>query len=140
MTTPAGLGLKTIDGAAARLEAMIVAAGRCPEPWLGAGLHLLLSRPGKRLRPALVFSAAICGPRNDVDNALACAASVEFMHLSSLIHDDLMDEADSRCGVPALHASVGPEAAIVGGDYLLAVGGRLAAGVSAEASIAWHEA
>ncbi|QUQ65527.1 polyprenyl synthetase family protein [Kutzneria sp. CA-103260] len=132
------LGLTMTDSAVKeRLESTIAVAGRCGVPWLDAGMRPLLTRPGKRLRPALVFAAAACGPDVDTDAAVNCAASVELMHLSSLIHDDLMDESVSRSGVPTLHVTVGRDAAILGGDYLLAAGARLAAEVSAVAARAW---
>ena len=122
------------------LQATIEAAGRCPDPGLDAGLHSVLTRPGKRLRPALVFGTAACGSEPDRAATAKCAAALELMHLGSLIHDDLMDHAATRSGLPTLHTSAGPGAAIVGGDYLLAVGGRLAAEVSAQAALVWQNA
>ena len=139
MLTPTTLGLTALDPALARhLEATIARAVGCPEPWLGNGLRPLLTRPGKRLRPALLFATAACGPVTDRIAAVNCAASLELMHLSSLIHDDLMDEADTRSGVPTLHNTIGPEGAIVGGDYLLAIGGGQAAEVSGQAAVVWQ--
>ena len=141
MPTPTTLGLTTMDEELSELlQSTIATAGRCPEPGLDAGLNPLLTRPGKRLRPALVFSTAACGPAPDRTASAKCAAALELMHLSSLIHDDLMDRAESRSGLPTLHASAGPGAAIVGGDYLMAVGGRLVAEVSAEAAVVWQRA
>lgn len=93
---------------------------------------------GKRLRPALVFASAACGGPADTSDTIKCAASVELMHLSSLIHDDLMDESASRGGVPTLHVTIGRDAAILAGDYLLAAGGGLVAGFSGEAAAIWH--
>ena len=140
MSTPTVFGLTAINSALAEhLESTITVAARCALPWLDGGLRPLLTRPGKRLRPALLFATAACG--RDIDRAAAvkCAASLELMHLSSLVHDDLMDQADTRGGVPTLHKTIGPDGAIVGGDYLLAVGGRLAAEVAAESAVVWHE-
>ncbi len=133
-------GLTAVNPALAeRLESTIAAAARCASPWLAGGLRPLLARPGKRLRPALLFATAACGRAMDRAAAVKCAASLELMHLSSLIHDDLMDEADTRGGLPTLHKSIGPAGAIVGGDYLLAIGGRLAAEVAADAAVVWHQ-
>ncbi|MGW1024826.1 polyprenyl synthetase family protein [Streptomyces sp. NPDC002577] len=135
MLNPARLGLTLPDGTLPeRLETAIAVAGRCPEPWLDSGLRPLLSRAGKRLRPALVFAAAGCGTSADMAMAVSCAAAVELIHLSSLVHDDLMDDADSRGGISTLHASRGSEAAVLGGDYLFAAGARLASAVSAVAA------
>jgi heptaprenyl diphosphate synthase len=135
--TDLGLAL-TDDALKQRLELAITVAGRCGVPWLDAGMQPLLTRPGKRLRPALVFASAACGPAVDTSAAVNCAASIELMHLSSLIHDDLMDDSESRGGVPTLHVTIGRDAAVLGGDFLLAAGGRLAAEVSGQAARIWN--
>ena len=131
MLNPTALGLTLIDpSASARLERLIHESARCGQPWLDRGLGLIVRRPGKRLRPALVFAAAACGPRPDMAAAVTCAAAVELLHLSSLVHDDLMDGTDARSGLPTVHIGLGTDGAILAGDYLLAVGNRLAAEVS----------
>ena len=140
MLTPGELGLAAVDDELRqRVEDTITGHGTCGQPWLDIGLRPLLTRPGKRLRPALVFASAACGPEQDTASAVALAAAVELMHLSSLVHDDLMDEAPARGGVPTLHVTRGRDAAILGGDHLLVAGGRLAATVSAEASLVWQQ-
>lgn len=140
MLTPAELGLTAVDDELRRrVEDTILEHGTCGQPWLDTGMRPLLTRPGKRLRPALVFASAACGPVQDSAALVALAASVELMHLSSLVHDDLMDEAPARSGLPTLHVTRGRDAAILGGDHLLSAGGRLAAGVSANAAVAWHQ-
>lgn len=132
MLNPTALGLTLIDQtASARLERLIYESARCAQPWLDRGLGLIVRRPGKRLRSALVFAAAACGPRPDMAAAVTCAAAVELLHLSSLVHDDLMDDTDARGGLPTLHIGLGADGAILAGDFLLAVGNRLAADVSA---------
>lgn len=132
--------LAEIDpGLRQRVEETILEHGSCGLPWLDTGLRPLLTRPGKRLRPALVFAAAACGPAPGEQDMVACAASVELMHLSSLVHDDLMDGAISRGGRPTLHFTHGRDAALLGGDHLVAAGGQLAAQVSADAARAWQQ-
>jgi heptaprenyl diphosphate synthase len=140
MLTPVELGLSAVDDELRqRVEDTILAHGSCGQPWLDTGMRPLLTRPGKRLRPALVFASAACGPKQDVQALVGAAASVELMHLSSLVHDDLMDDAPTRSDLPTLHVTRGRDAAILAGDHLLAAGGRLAAMVSAEAAQAWHQ-
>lgn len=140
MLTPVELGLAAVDDELRqRVEDAILAHGSCGQPWLDTGMRPLLTRPGKRLRPALVFASAACGFRPDQTALVACATSVELMHLSSLVHDDLMDDAPARGGLPTLHETRGRDAAILGGDHLLSAGGRLAATVSAEAALTWHQ-
>jgi geranylgeranyl pyrophosphate synthase len=123
-----------------RLEVTIMSAGRSTVPWLQTASSRLLARPGKRLRPSLVFAAAGCGPRRDTPSALLSAAAVELLHVSSLVHDDLLDGADHRGGVPTVHVTDGQAAAVVAGDYLLAAGGQLISQVGGRAAGLWHEA
>jgi octaprenyl-diphosphate synthase len=74
-----------------------------------------LAAGGKRLRPLLVFLAA---PRGQAP--LAAGAAVELVHMATLVHDDLIDQARYRRGRTAAWASHGPEAARATGDYLFA--------------------
>jgi len=80
----------------------------------------ILSNSGKRLRPILVlFSAkASNGNMNSVFNA---ALSVEMLHNFTLIHDDIMDNADLRRGKKTLHKLYDLNTAILAGDSLLSV-------------------
>jgi geranylgeranyl pyrophosphate synthase len=82
-------------------------ASRAVRDLLGAG--------GKRLRPLLVYlGGQLAGARLDQLDALAEAA--ELVHVASLLHDDLMDGAETRRGQPAAWRSIGPKAAVLGGD------------------------
>jgi geranylgeranyl pyrophosphate synthase len=74
-----------------------------------------LSAGGKRLRPLLVFLAA-----PPAESPLAAGAAVELVHMATLVHDDLIDQARFRRGKVAAWASHGPEAARATGDYLFA--------------------
>jgi geranylgeranyl pyrophosphate synthase len=74
-----------------------------------------LSAGGKRLRPLLVFLAAPPG-----ESPLAAGSAVELVHMATLVHDDLIDQARYRRGRVAAWASHGPEAARAAGDYLFA--------------------
>ncbi len=130
-----------VDEALGRqLDEQIAAAARSGVPWLDAELGRLLRRPGKRIRPALLFAAARCGPALDEPAAVACAAAVELLHRSTLVHDDLMDDATHRGDEVTMHRTSGLAGALLGGDYLFGVGGRLIARVSLDAAVIWHEA
>jgi octaprenyl-diphosphate synthase len=73
---------------------------------------------GKRLRPALVhFAARVFG--GEAPLAGEVAALVEMIHLASLCHDDILDEAATRRNVPTLNAQWGAQVAVVTGDLLL---------------------
>jgi geranylgeranyl pyrophosphate synthase len=74
-----------------------------------------LAAGGKRLRPLLVFLAAPPGGA-----PLAAGVAVELVHMATLVHDDLIDQARYRRGRTAAWASHGPEVARATGDYLFA--------------------
>jgi geranylgeranyl diphosphate synthase type II len=91
----------------------------CPAPLTEAMQYSVLA-PGKRLRPLLVLLAAEAAGGCE-RGALPAAASVEFVHVYSLIHDDLpaMDDDDMRRGQPTCHKQFGEALAILAGDALL---------------------
>lgn len=74
---------------------------------------------GKRLRPILVLlSAKLFGEVNE--RTLRAATFVEMMHSATLIHDDVVDDADERRGKASVKAQFGNHSAVLAGDYLLA--------------------
>ena len=74
---------------------------------------------GKRLRPILVLlSAKRFGEVNE--RTLRAATFVEMMHSATLIHDDVVDDADQRRGKASVKAQFGNHSAVLAGDYLLA--------------------
>ncbi|MCU4186974.1 polyprenyl synthetase family protein [Acidiferrimicrobium sp. IK] len=102
------------------------------DPFLTEVAGHLVAAGGKRLRPVLVLaSAAVCGVDATPD-VLQGAVSVELVHLGSLYHDDVMDEAESRRGVPSVNFRYGNLVAILAGDFLLARASELAAGLGTE--------
>jgi octaprenyl-diphosphate synthase len=79
--------------------------------------HLIASG-GKRLRPMLtIASAEMCGYAGD--NHVKLAASVEFMHTATLLHDDVVDESELRRGQLAARKVWGNQASVLVGDFLL---------------------
>jgi len=86
---------------------------------------------GKMLRPALVLLCSRLGQESDRAQAVTTASVLEMIHLASLAHDDIIDSAKTRRGVPTLFAQAGAKQAVLAGDYLLA---RALAIVSAEES------
>ena len=78
----------------------------------------LIGSGGKRLRPMLTIATAkLCG--YDGDGHVQLAASVEFMHTATLLHDDVVDESDLRRGKTTARLLWGNEASVLVGDYLL---------------------
>ncbi len=80
----------------------------------------LISARSKRLRPCLVI--AVCASQNKKIDAkvIASCVAIELVHLASLVHDDIMDNADTRWGRPTIHKQNGINTAILAGDYLFA--------------------
>ena len=86
---------------------------------LHEAMHYSVMTPGKRIRPLLVYAAGYAfGATPDILDKPACA--VEFIHVFSLIHDDLpaMDDDDLRRGQPTCHVKFGEAVAILAGDAL----------------------
>ena len=79
----------------------------------------LLEAGGKRIRPALVLLAAMCGTY-DRDRAIPAAMAVEVTHAATLVHDDVIDRSPTRRGRPTVAAALGDEPAIVIGDFYFA--------------------
>jgi len=75
-----------------------------------------LAAGGKRLRPLLVFLSTPVGR----EPSIAAGVAVELVHMATLVHDDLIDRAHFRRGMPAAWSAHGPQAARATGDYLFA--------------------
>jgi octaprenyl-diphosphate synthase len=94
---------------------------------LAAYAAYALSAQGKQLRPALVgLSANATGKIQD--SHVTVAVIIEMVHLATLVHDDVMDEATLRRGRPTLAANWGSEISVLLGDCLFAHALKLAAG------------
>lgn len=80
------------------------------------------SRKGKMMRPMLTLLVIrLLGGVID-DKAMHTAATFEYFHTASLVHDDIVDESVQRRGVKSIHCSYGNKVAVLVGDYLLANG------------------
>ena len=91
-------------------------AGTLP---MGTILHYVQETKGKRLRPILVLlSAKLFGEVNE--RTLCAATFVEMVHSATLLHDDVVDDADQRRGRDSVNARFGNHSAVLAGDYLLA--------------------
>jgi geranylgeranyl pyrophosphate synthase len=84
-----------------------------------AGQHIL-SSGGKRVRAALALLTAQLG-RYDLDRVVHSAAAVELIHAASLVHDDLVDQAERRRGAVTVHTRWDGDVALMVGDYLFAL-------------------
>jgi geranylgeranyl pyrophosphate synthase len=89
-------------------------------PELAAPAGDTLAAGGKRLRPLLVFICGTGADREGNDSAplVRSGAAIELVHMASLVHDDVLDDAPLRRGRPTVYASRGPQAATATGDFL----------------------
>jgi len=76
---------------------------------------------GKLLRPRLLLAMAALFGCNNPSLVIECAACCELLHTATLMHDDVIDDADTRRGQPSLNSRHGNEVAVVVGDYILAL-------------------
>src|ERR687893_1754568 len=115
---------ETID----EVEGLLVGvAGSAPADLLEPALEALTSG-GKRLRPLLLVLSALMGePRQE--DLLGAATAIEVLHTATLIHDDIVDGAQSRRGMPTTVAGYGREIAAATGDFLFAEAFSRLAGV-----------
>ena len=111
--------LRSIESGLERVEAALQIAVAHTDPIANVTARHLVEAGGKRMRPSLVLLAAQFGdPENQqvIDSAIV----VELTHLATLYHDDVMDGAPMRRGVPTAHEIWGNNVAILTGDLLFA--------------------
>ncbi len=96
------------------------------DPEIATYAEYALTNQGKQLRPALVALSAGATGRINETHVLA-AVIIEMVHLATLVHDDVMDEAEIRRGRPTLAANWGNEISVLVGDCLFAHALKLAA-------------
>jgi heptaprenyl diphosphate synthase len=94
----------------------------------------LLEAGGKRVRPVLTLLAAQLGEGANA-NVITAAEAIEMTHLASLYHDDVMDDAQMRRGVPTAQNVWGNSVAILTGDLLFARASKLIAGLGERALV-----
>lgn len=101
-------------------------AGEEHHPDLRSALEHLLSAGGKRIRPTL---SLLVGNMLDApeEKLITLGAAVELLHTATLVHDDLIDGALLRRGMPTLNARWSPAATVLTGDFLFARAAKLAA-------------
>ena len=101
-----------------RVNAMILSRTGSEVTMIPEVANHLISSGGKRLRPMLTLATAALGDYAG-EGHIKLAASVEFMHTATLLHDDVVDESDMRRGKLAARMLWGNEASVLVGDFLL---------------------
>ncbi len=112
------------DGVARIEDLMAAELGRADELMAEAVQHLFQAG-GKRFRPLFTVLAGSLGPRPEDGEVTIAGAVIELVHLATLYHDDVMDEAQVRRGADSANARWGNNIAILAGDYLFATASRL---------------
>jgi octaprenyl-diphosphate synthase len=102
----------------ARLDAYLRVQLEAFEPEIRAMADYCIDTSGKRIRPALVFLSGARADSAPSDELIRVAAVVELVHLATLVHDDIMDEADLRRNRRTASREYGAEAAVLLGDAL----------------------
>jgi geranylgeranyl pyrophosphate synthase len=114
------------------VEARLEEVTRSDDEFLTELAQHLLQAGGKRYRPLVTQVAAELGPDRD-NGPVEAGVSVELVHLGSLYHDDVIDEADSRRGRASVNDNWSNTVAILAGDFLLARASEVAAPLGEEA-------
>jgi heptaprenyl diphosphate synthase len=127
-----------------RIEEHLLTAVETGDPQLTEMTSHLVRAGGKRLRPILAALASATGAEASAaatsgsaldtvgDDAVTGGVSVELVHVGSLHHDDVLDEATTRHNVESVNARWGNLRAILSGDFLLARASELAASLGTE--------
>jgi len=111
--------IKSIQAGLENVETALLEAVTHTDPVANVTSRHLLEAGGKRLRPVLVLLGASLGDASK-DEVIKAAVVVELTHLATLYHDDVMDRAPMRRGVPTAHEVWGNSVAILTGDLLFA--------------------
>ncbi|GFH43200.1 heptaprenyl diphosphate synthase subunit II [Lactococcus hodotermopsidis] len=102
------------------VQKTLLATIKVKNPQTQAAILSLLSSGGKLLRPAYLLLFAELTSL-DADKRIALASSIELLHTATLIHDDVIDKAETRRGVPTISHLYGNDVAVYAGDYLFVV-------------------
>jgi len=100
-----------------RVEDRLESWSHSANPLTSEVSRYVLRKKGKRLRPALVLlTSRLFSPGSE--ESVFLASLVELIHTASLIHDDIIDNADVRRGTESVHSKWGPNITVLLGDYL----------------------
>jgi heptaprenyl diphosphate synthase len=128
----AGFAATVRDGVA-KIEQLMDTELRSADAIMTDSLTHLFKAGGKRFRPLFTVLSAQVGPKPDAAEVTIAGAVIELVHLATLYHDDVMDEAEVRRGAPTANVRWGNNVAILAGDYLFATASRLVSRLGPEA-------
>ena len=127
--------LPTLEDDLSRLEQILIDSVVAENDYLTEIASHLITAGGKRVRPGFAIAASgveTTIAENVSQSVLLGGVAVELVHLGSLYHDDVMDEAELRRTVPSVNALWGNLTAILAGDFLLARASEIAASLGTE--------
>jgi heptaprenyl diphosphate synthase len=101
------------------IESSLMDAIQANHPVLREASTQLLKAGGKRIRPVFVLLSSQFG-RVDMEQVINVAVSLELIHMATLVHDDVIDDASLRRGKPTIKKQYGNRVAMYTGDYILA--------------------
>ncbi|MFF2010163.1 polyprenyl synthetase family protein [Streptomyces sp. NPDC058195] len=116
----------------AAVESGLLDATKSSVPFITEAAQHLIRAGGKRFRPLLAMLAAQFGDP-DAPGVVPAAVVVELTHLATLYHDDVMDEAEVRRGVPSANTRWGNSVAVLTGDFLFSRASHILADLGPEA-------
>ncbi|HEU0190316.1 MAG TPA: nonaprenyl/(2E,6E)-farnesyl/geranylgeranyl diphosphat synthase [Mycobacterium sp.] len=122
-----------VSDGVARIEQLMDTELRGGDALMTEAVTHLFEAGGKRFRPLFTVLSAQLGPEPDAWQVTVAGAVIELVHLATLYHDDVMDEAQLRRGAPSANARWGNNIAILAGDYLFATASRLVSRLGPEA-------
>jgi heptaprenyl diphosphate synthase len=123
----------TVRDGVGRIEQLMDTELRRADTVMTDSLTHLFKAGGKRFRPVFTVLSAQIGPNPDAVEVTIAGAVIELVHLATLYHDDVMDEAEVRRGTPTANVRWGNNVAILAGDYLFATASRLVSRLGPEA-------
>jgi geranylgeranyl pyrophosphate synthase len=111
--------LAPVAGDIALIDDTLRATSTLDYPLIQQGVEAIIAAGGKRLRPAILFLSARFH-KYDLDRLVPMAAAIELLHTASLVHDDTIDNALMRRGLPTLNSIMDEGTTVLVGDYLFA--------------------
>lgn len=118
--------LDTIQADIDAVEQLMASQADGNHPDLRSAVSHILSSGGKRIRPAMtILMGRVLGANRD--RCITLSSAIELLHTATLVHDDLIDGALLRRGIPTLNAQWTPGATVLTGDFVFAKAAQLAA-------------
>lgn len=117
-----------------KIEAGLIEATLTDNPALHIPLSRLVRAGSKRLRSTITLAIAASQDKEINETVISGCVAIELVHIGSLIHDDIIDSADTRWGIQTVNSKEGVNQAILVGDFLFAKAGVIAASISADAA------